>query len=285
MHSFLWGVFLLIACSAAYALDPGTAQGKLQIGPTTIPLTHAYAQLHDNAEGLLSRPKELRILITDREVKQEVLHGLVFLPVEEMAREGKVRGLLLLFDPHDRTHGVVMFLYPPASSGESLLTQTRTDTEGIVKNLQLTPQRVGGTIADLEPDATDAGDVPPITYTTSFSAPVFHEPPVTEDIKGQAAKNAPQIKLLRTAAEALKKADFETLRSLSTARANLQTDALRAQHGVEFSNFARLAGQRMAQFSTQVQRVVVRGNRAVAIFPEHFWRTFELVDGAWKIDD
>ena len=45
-----------------------------------------------------------------------------FLPVMTMAREGRVRGLLLVFDPSDRKNVVVTYLYPPASRGESLRT-------------------------------------------------------------------------------------------------------------------------------------------------------------------
>jgi len=115
MRRWLAFVLLPISFSATYALDPGTAKGIMHVGTETITLTHAYAQLHDNAEGLLDRPREMRILIVDRKVQQEALNGLVFLPVRAMAREDKVRGLLLTFAPHDRTNVVVTFLYPPGS--------------------------------------------------------------------------------------------------------------------------------------------------------------------------
>jgi hypothetical protein len=276
---------LLLSFSATDALDPGTAKGIMQVGEETIALTHAYAQLHDNAEGLLDQPQEMRILIADREVEQEALNGLVFLPVRAMAREDKIRGLLLTFDPHDRDNVVVTFLYPPVSPTESLRTQSRMNSEGVMKTLKITDQRVVGEIEDKEQRESRLSDMPSITYATSFSAPLFHEPDVTEDLKGQAAKNSPQVKVLRAAAEALKKADFEALRKMSTARANRQTEAMLAQGGAQVANFARQAGKEMAQSINKVQRIVVRGNRAAVIFPDKAWRNLERVGGEWKIDE
>jgi hypothetical protein len=90
--------------SATYALDPGTAKGTMQMGQETIPLTHAYAQLHDNAEGLLARPKEMRILIVDRQVKREVLNGLVFLPVLAMTRAQNISGRAVC---HEKRPGAI----------------------------------------------------------------------------------------------------------------------------------------------------------------------------------
>jgi len=59
-------LFMALSCAAilpAFAIDPGTVQGTLQVNDKAIELRQAYAHLHDNAEGLLDRPKELRILL------------------------------------------------------------------------------------------------------------------------------------------------------------------------------------------------------------------------------
>jgi hypothetical protein len=158
-------------------------------------------------------------------------------------------------------------------------------SEGVMKQLQITDQRVVGEIEDREQRESLFSDMSVLTYAASFSAPVFHEPKVTEDLKGQAAKNSPQVKVLRAAAEALKKADFEALRKISTERANRQTDAMLVQGGAQVANFARQAGKGMAQSIEKVQRIVVRGNRAVVIFPAKAWRNLERVGGEWKIDE
>jgi hypothetical protein len=78
--------FFAMCMQSAYAIDPGTAKGTLAVNDETIVLTHSYAHLHDNAEGLLDRPKELRIVLSDREIPYESLRGITFLPVTHMAR-------------------------------------------------------------------------------------------------------------------------------------------------------------------------------------------------------
>ncbi len=83
-------MFSAVLLQPALALDPGAAEGSLQVNEETISLSRAYSHLHDNAEGLLHSPKELRILLVDREVSQEALEGIAFLPVEEMAKEGRI---------------------------------------------------------------------------------------------------------------------------------------------------------------------------------------------------
>jgi len=271
--------------TVSHAIDPGTAHGTLHVGKETITLTHAYAQLHDNTEGLLDRPKEMRILIVDREVKQEALNGVAFLPAMAMAREDKVRGLLLTFDPNDRNNVLVTFLYPPDSPAESLRAQSRMNSAGVMKNLNITDQRVVGEIEDREQRESRFLDMPAINCATSFSAPLFHEPKVTQDLKGQAAKNSPQVKVLRAAVVALKKADFEALRKISCERANRQTEAIFAQDPAQVATFARAAGEELAQSLAKVQRIVVRGNRAIVIFPDKSWRNLERVDAEWKLDD
>jgi hypothetical protein len=278
-------VLLLLSVSPAHAIDPGFATGTLRVAHETITLTHSYAQLHDNAEGLLNRPKEMRILVTDREVRQETLNGLVVLPVTAMAKEGAVRGLLITFDPNERTNVLVTFLYPPANPHTSLVTQTRINAEGVVRNLRISGQRVSGEIEDREQRESGFGDIPPVTYATSFSAPLFHEPGVTEDLKGHAVRNSPQVKVLRAAAEAMRKADFEALRKLSTERASRRTDLMLSQTGGRGSEVAGEAGKELANSVDKVRRVVVRGTRAVVIFPDESWRTLERVDNEWKMDE
>jgi len=154
-----------------------------------------------------------------------------------------------------------------------------------MKQLRITNQRVVGAIEDRGQRESRFSDMPAITYATSFSAPLFHEPKVTQDVQGPAAQNSPQVKVLRAAADALKKVDFAALRQMSTERANRQTEAMLAQSGAQGANFARQAGQEMAQYIEKVQRIVVRGNRAVVIFRDKVWRNLEWGGGAWKIDE
>lgn len=191
--------------------------------------------------GVLDRPREMRILVADREMKQDTLHGLVFLPVMTLAREGKVRGLLLTFRPDDPTQVQVTFLYPPAGPMAMLIAQSRMDSGGVPKNFKVAGQRAVGAIEDTERRPSRSDDTPAITYTTTFSAPVFNEPKVTEDLKGPAAKNSPQWKILRASAEALKQADFDGVRKTLTPGAGAQLDTMLAQAGPQATAFARQA--------------------------------------------
>jgi hypothetical protein len=275
---------LMLASSPVHAIDPGFARGSLRVGSETIQLTHSYAQLHDNAEGVLEHPREMRVLIVDREVDQNVLNGLVFLPVRAMAQEDKVRGLLITLDPNDRSKALVTVLYPPQDLPTTLITRTLMSTGCVMKKLNLSENRITGEIEEKEPHASGFSDLPSITYATTFSAPLFHEPKVTEALKGQAARNSPQLKVLKAAAVALKKADFDTLRKLYTEQANQRTEAILAQ-GAAGAELAKQAGKEMESSLDKVRRVVVRNNRAVVIFSNKSWNVFERVAGEWKIGE
>jgi hypothetical protein len=65
----------LIFSFGSFAIDPGTATGTLNVDGDAVTLTHAYAHLHDNAEGWLDYKKEMRILVSDREVALDALSG------------------------------------------------------------------------------------------------------------------------------------------------------------------------------------------------------------------
>jgi hypothetical protein len=284
--------FLLLLCSLAtpfhqaLAIDPGMAQGSLEVNQDTIALTHGYAQIHDNAEGLLDRPKELRILLTDREVSQDTLCGIVFLPVEQLAKEGRVRGLLLQLDPKDHHKLLVTLLYPPTSPGASLMTQTlSTSGQKPPIDLKMSSNRVGGEIQHTDESESSFGDLPKLVYSVRFSAPLFHEPAITADLKGKAAQDSPQVRLLREKAKALAKGDFEAVRRLSSERANQTTAAFLAQAGPEVKAFAKEAAAEMEQSLKNVQRVVVRGERAVVILAKKQWSNLVREAGEWKSDD
>jgi len=268
------------------AIDPGTVQGSVQVNQETIGLTHSYAHLHDNAEGLLDRPRELRIVLTDREIAQDALRGIVFLPVMQMAREGKVRGLMVRLDPNNHHNLLVTLLYPPSGPGASLMTQTlSTSGQKAPINLRISDHRVTGDLQHRDDHEADFADIPKLDYAVKFSAPLFHEPAVTENLKSKAARNSPQAGVLREKARILAKGDFETLKRISTERARRETQALLAQAGPEANSFAKQAAADLEQSIKRIQRVVVRGDRAVVIFSDKQWSSFVREGEKWKSDD
>src|SRR5687768_9952713 len=93
---------LALAAGPAFAIDAGTSAGRYKDDDVDVSFSHAVALELDNAEGLLDSPRELRVLLTDKELPASVLHGQAFPPVWYLAKEGKVQGLLLTFDPAKR---------------------------------------------------------------------------------------------------------------------------------------------------------------------------------------
>src|SRR5688572_28779890 len=140
---FLLSLFL-VPFPTALAADPGAAKGSLQVGAETIPLKFASALMHDNAEKLLDRPRELRIVLADRVIPQDALSGIAFPPVMQMAREGKVKGLLLRLDPGNRKQISVTVLRPTPSAEISLLNQTLTASQDTFKAFSVNGNRVTG---------------------------------------------------------------------------------------------------------------------------------------------
>jgi hypothetical protein len=278
--------FLLAAIPAAFALDPGTAKGSLKVGGKDVPLKVSIAYVHDNAEGMLDRPRELRIALIDREIPQDALSGIGIPPVMQIAREGKVRGVLLRLDPGNLKEILVTLLDKPADPRMSLMTQTISDSSlDAFRKLTVANNRAIGEIERRDSRSSASADMPTVDFAVQFNAPVFSEPPVTADLKGKAAQDSPQVRLMREKARILAKGDFAALKKISTERANKSTDAFLAQAGAQAKPYAKQAAAEIEQSIKNVQRVVVRGDRAVVIFGKGEWTTFARESGEWRSDE
>jgi hypothetical protein len=287
MKRLLLSAFIFLAAiQSALAIDPGTVQGSLQVNATTIPLKQVYAHMHDNAEGLLDRPKELRILLTDREVPPGALAGIAFLPVEDLARQGQVQGLLLKLNPDKPDNITATLLFKPAQPGMSLMTQTLAMTgQKVFKEFGVANQRVTGAIEQRDARAGTA-EMPSLAYAAKFSAPLFNEPAVTADLKGKDAQGSAQVRALLARARAFGSGDFATVRKFSTERSYRNVDQMLKQLGANAAAMAKDAGKDMEGGLAKVQRVVVRGDRAVAISgKKDSWFTLAQEGGEWKSDD
>lgn len=275
------------------AIDPGTVKGTMQVAGEPLALTHAYAHFHDNAEGVLSRAKELRILVTDREVAQSSLQGLVFLPIETMARDGEVVGLLLQLDPDQPNEVNVTLLLQPADPTLSLMSQTLSRTgSDLWQSFSFSPQRAAGSIEQIDEREWISEELPEISFTFTFSAPVFNEPDVTEDLKGDVAKKSPHAELVRKQVAAMKQGDVKALDSLASTRALANRNRYLEQSGMTVEQMTEM----MKEFASQqegmldkIARVIVRGDRATLMFqPDDSgktWANFVKEGGVWKTDD
>jgi len=160
--------FLLAVMPTAAAIDPGRANGYVEIDGGRVELREAYAHLHRNVDGRLPFTPELRIVLTDREIPQASLAGLESLPVLELARAGQVLGLLLRLDPDAPGTVLVTLLLPLRATDGSIVTfRYSSPGAAVVRQLKLSPTRVGGTV---ECPATWE-----LKCSVRFSAPVFNE--------------------------------------------------------------------------------------------------------------
>ena len=265
----------LLLCAPALAAD-GSVQGVLEAGGQKTALKFARAGLHDNAEGLLDKGPELRILLTDVEAGVDAIYGIAFLPVTVQAREGKIRGVLVTMKPDDPSVAYVTVLAVPTEKGASLTTfSLSSKPTPVIADFKMDGKTVSGSFKFGSDDLRSSG--------LKFSAPISPEPAVSADLKGKAAQESDQVKSMRARAQAMSKGDSAGVARLSTAAENRQLEVAVAAIGPQAGQMMREAGRDMLGTFNKVERVVVRGTRAVVIFRnKESWQDMALVDGQWK---
>jgi hypothetical protein len=271
-----FSMMVFIAPLGAFALDPGSVKGSLTVDGKPVQLITGYAHLHDNAEKVLDWPKELRILLSDRDVDESTLRGLVFLEVESMAMEGKVQGVLIELNPEKPDKIVITYLYPPSREGAFLVRKT-IGREKVFKEFKIANGRVSGEF--LEPD--EKFDV-----SVKFDVPLFKEPAITADLKGKEAKNSPYVILMGKSADAMIKGDLNALQKIWSAKAYKRFEAFHSQAGPEAINLLKQGGGEEKEVVKRISRVVVRGDRAVALIDgTRLGPTFVKENGEWKVGE
>jgi hypothetical protein len=260
---------LAVTPAAVFALDPGTASGELDVGGRTVTLTHAYALRQDNAEGLMEGP-ELRLLLSDRELAPELLAGAVLGALDQLARQGGVKGVLMRVAadrPPDEVHGTI--LYPPPDPRMSLPFFTQSGKGAGFKRFQVGDRRVVGE-TESAPDApSQVTDVPVYAYRASFSAPIFEDRPVTADLKGKAARASAPARVFLAFEKALRDGDLEKIWASITPARRQETELYLAQVGeAQFNAQIRETVPPTATRERQIERVIVRGDRATVVYRE-----------------
>ena len=286
----LIGLFGFTVPTCSFAIDPGTATGTLKIDNDSVTLTHAYAHLHDNAEGWLDTPKEMRILAADREVDQEALSGMnPFFTLSYMVRQGSVRGVLLRFDPGKPNTIIATVLYPPKDQKYALTNKKLSDREkSPLKKLIISDVRVSASL-NQSTDGNQELGWPAVSYNFSFSAPLFKEPAVTATMKGKQALNSPQAKAVLAKAAAMAKGDLDKVKQLSTERMIRQIDMSMSQMSQEEAkNMMRESGLETERSVKKGKlRLIVRGDRASLIVEEKDGNVmfgFIRGNGNWIVD-
>ena len=254
----------------------GDITGTLTINGKTFNAPHVHALLHDNAEGILATPTQLRIVVTDREVPIESLYGLSFLPVGDMGRRGEVEGILLQFDPAkpDEVDYTVLTV-----SGIQTVT-----TKVSVKELKLAAGRVTGAFDFSDNSFASFPEYPKVKFSFRIDTPVNSPPAVTADLKGRDALNSPQVKVVRAIADALAVGNLVALNKLTSERATVRNKEEIARRGADAKKAYKSVGAELKKLIPGVKRVVVRGDQAVVILPEQTTFELKLEGGIWKGD-
>ena len=259
MIRIVFSVFLALIF-AVPATASGTATGYYRTDGQRIDFAHAIALDQDNTEGLLQSARQLRVVLSDIEVPITALHGIAFPGVLAMARAGQVRGLLLEFDPAERTAMRITILAKPDDPHGSLLSLIVSNSEGVWSALALNADQVSGTYRSKDEQ----------TLMFEFDASLL-EDPVCEDIQGAQVRSTEVIKALIARAEALKRGD------LSARKAGRRTLEARTAAAISMPDL-------LAQLKRS-KRVVERHASAVAILDGGSWASVVLEDGKWMVSD
>jgi len=159
--------FLLSLVAPAAAIDPGRADGWVDLDGRRTELREAYAHLHPNRDGRLPFTPELRLVLADREIPQESLRGPEAAAVLELAKSGDVVGLLIRLEPDEPGTLLITTLMPPVP-GRQWPDVRRYEGTGdrVIRSLSVAATRVAGEISC--PPEGPACEV-------RFSAPLFNE--------------------------------------------------------------------------------------------------------------
>ena len=260
----------LLFAAPAWAADPAAATGHYDRDAKHIVLSHAVALDQDNTEGLLNYGPQVRVLLADREIPVEDLYGIAFPPVRAMASRGEVRGLLLEFDPADRTSLRITILDKPGEAGETLTSLSLSDSDGLWRSLTRTPGHIAGDF-----QTKDGGDV-----AFSFSVPLATDP-VVADLKGAQAPSSDPVKALIARAMALSRGDLPAALALTSRAARAELAAIPP---ADLKQLSGQAGEMITAFKA-IQRVVVRQHTAAALMGEGSWSSLVFEDGGWKVAD
>jgi hypothetical protein len=268
---------LAIAASAG-ASAAAPVEGSIALNGKAIPAAHVLAKLHDNAEGVVTRP--LLIAVTDRPLPHGALDGIGETVASQLALAGKVRGVLFRIDPTRPDEAALIVLDKPERAGFNLRTLVvGSKDEPAVSRLKIGADRV--TVAFSRP--TGGAQAIDLGFALKVDAPLTREPPITADLKGAAIKSSPHFKASALYGEAMRTGDVRAQVRLASRAMNARMEMYPDRAAI--TERLKELGATSATQLAKVHRIVERGDRAALLIDQRAWITMVREGGEWKSGD
>lgn len=295
-YAALVSLLLTLLTAPVLAQTPfaGEVRGTLTVDGKAIPLRYAYILDVDNVEevGLPStNPQKYQVIVlSDRALPRSVVAnrdapfseirspGQVFAP-KLPGVVGAMYGILLKRDPQKSAPFLAHLLSP---GGSVPFQVSGTQYPDRITDVKQEGGFVSGTasLSPAQPTGLEKGPKK-YQYRVTFRAPLLSEPPVTQNLEGQAALDSPPVRALRSYVEAGKKGDLATVRRLT---APTHHSFLKDPTFVKF-----LRSGKDIELVKNIRRVVQRGDTAtlVVVMGESGFSHLKLravrENGDWKL--
>ena len=266
----------LLILAALFALSPAplmaqsTATGTYSEDGVSIALSHGVALRKDDSEGILFDEAGIWVLLSDTAADPSALAGGLFPPAYDMAKHGKLQGVLFVIKPGNRTDLSVSVLAARDNSQGSFRTLSLSKTPELWDKLVVGPTRISGTLVSGE-------------TRFSFDLPIA-ENPITADLHGAAAQASPQLAVLMANARAWIAGDLNAVKATVTRRKQAEIDGYSAAERAQLSTQGVADMKALLAAMPKLDRVVVRGDTASIKTPDGGAYDFTREDGAWKVD-
>ncbi len=257
----------LLACAflALATAEETKLNARFTIGDNDIELKHVLVVDFDDTEGMGDGP-QLRVLFSDKEIPQSELESPSLFNLDALAREGKLQGVLLRFDPKAETPEVYGTTYATLDNPQtSMPFFTLSGGAGGVDSLKVEKGILSGAVDGSGEGSTDFG-TPSYAYEITFSAPVSKPAPVTT-LAGKEAMNSVQMKTYLKFEEAMGKGDLDTVKKMTTPEKAKQMDDFIAQVGKE--QFIAMTKQMVSDPDTReksLKGLYIRGDNTTIVF-------------------
>ncbi len=266
-----------LAAVPAFA-SAAPVEGTVTIDGKAIRITHAAAQLNDNAEKLEVQP--LTLVFADRPIPAGAIDGGGW-TLMRMAADGELRGVLLRIDPAMPQKASMVLLAKRADGQPGIVSAFVSSPEGpVVEGLKIGANTVSGSFV-----RKDYADMQlSLSHSVRFAMPLSHAPAIGTDLGAAQLKSSPQFKALAALADAMQRGDLATARRLHSTLARAELDAAAAAtDSTVFTERMKKQGAYMKTQLPRYQRLVVRGPRATLIVKPDYFQTMTMEEGEWKM--